>query len=399
MIKLNNSFFKNLGDSLWWKYMLEDIHQFDVEFTDIANCIVYEPNISPLNGNTGIDIVKDGTVVNLLPRDKKIIISTVQEPICSEGDYFYHENINVGRLLYNNCPTNNIDPNNVCYVSGDFYINELADLTVKTFFVPGWNHLFWDETIDVDIDSRVCSNLFLSFNRIHKPHRMYFINRLYELDLLDNNLVSCADIIDGETFLEHIEWITEDKKRHGVKFDLHNQIDIDALRTTAAQVQSKLPLVLDVRNFQSEGCFDTHTLHSSIPFYQHSFMSVITESNAVGPGCYVSEAMFRPFVFMQPFLVIGQPRTLEILRAWGFDVFDDIFDNSYDIEPDQFKRIEMVLAEITRLRNKTPDELYELTQSLKDRLIYNKNRYYSDEFKNITREYFTNITNWINGET
>ena len=125
-------------------------------------------------------------------------------------------------------------------------------------------------------------------------------------------------------------------------------------------------------------------------------MSVITESNAVGPGCYISEAIFRPFIFMQPFLVIGQPRTLEVLKEWGFDVFDDIFDNSYDSEPDQFKRIEMVLAEIIRLNQLTALELYKLTQLLKDRLMRNKDRYYSDEFKNITKGYFTNITNWIN---
>ena len=75
--------------------------------------------------------------------------------------------------------------------------------------------------------------------------------------------------------------------------------------------------------------------------------------------------------------------------------FDDIFDNSYDNEPDQFKRIEMVLSEIIRMKTKTVDELYELTQLLKDRLIRNKDRYYSDEFKSITKGYFTNITNWI----
>ena len=397
MIKLSNSSLKDLGDSLWWRYMLYNIHQFDVEFTDTASCVVYEPNISPIIGNKGIELVKDASVVDLLPRGKQLIISTVQEPICREGDYFYHENVNVGELLYNACLTNNINPNDVCYASGDFFINDVLNKnSVKQFFVPGWNHLFWGEReINIDLTDRLCTNLFLSFNRIHKPHRMYFINRLQELKLLDNNLVSCADIIDGETFIKHIEWIVEDKKRYGLTFDSHNLIDIDVIRKTAAKVQSKLPLVLDVSDFQKEGCFDTHTLHSSIPFYQNSFMSVITESNAVGPGCYISEAIFRPFIFMQPFLVIGQPRTLEVLREWGFDVFDDIFDNSYDNEPDQFKRIEMVLSEIIRMKTKTVDELYELTQLLKDRLIRNKDRYYSDEFKSITKGYFTNITNWI----
>jgi len=127
-------------------------------------------------------------------------------------------------------------------------------------------------------------------------------------------------------------------------------------------------------------------------------MSVLTESSAVGPGCYISEVIFKAIVFMHPFMIIGQPRTLEVLREWGFDTFDDVFDNSYDLEDDMFKRIEMVLQQMEIINQLSPEELKEKTLELKDRLVYNKNRYFSTEFKEITKSYFEDVYNWLDNE-
>ena len=121
-----------------------------------------------------------------------------------------------------------------------------------------------------------------------------------------------------------------------------------------------LPLVLDVTDFQENGCFYDDTLWSSASFYQNSFMSILTESSPMGPGCYVSEVVFKAIVFMHPFMIIGQPRTLEVLRHWGFDTFDDVFDNSYDLEEDMFKRIEMVIEQMEIINQLTPEELQQI---------------------------------------
>jgi len=153
-----------------------------------------------------------------------------------------------------------------------------------------------------------------------------------------------------------------------------------------------------VEDFQDNGCFFDDTVWSSASFYQNSFMSVLTESSDVGPGCYISEVIFKAIVFMHPFMIIGQPRTLEVLREWGFDTFDDVFDNSYDLEDDMFKRIEMVLQQMEIINQLSPEELKEKTLELKDRLVYNKNRYFSTEFKEITKSYFEDVYNWLDNE-
>ena len=63
-----------------------------------------------------------------------------------------------------------------------------------------------------------------------------------------------------------------------------------------------------------------------------------------------------------------------------------------------FKRIEMVLQQMEIINQLSPEELKEKTLELKDRLVYNKNRYFSTEFKEITKSYFEDVYNWLDNE-
>ena len=396
MLKVDITYFENRGDSPWWKFLFNDFFKYDIDFNN-SNKLIYEPNISQDMGNAGIECVKDGSIATQLPNASRVVISTVQEPICVEGDFFYHENINVNEKL----EQTGANINNTCWASGDFFAPNHNKSNIKTFFVPGWNHYYWEEKYNISdefIDQRTYDNTFLSFNRIHKPHRMYFLLRLHQMGMIDNNLISCAKEMDGETFEQHIEWIVKDKEDYDELFDQYNLVDVDKIRTQASEFMKDLPLVLDVTDFQENGCFYDDTLWSSASFYQNSFMSILTESSPMGPGCYVSEVIFKAIVFMHPFMIIGQPRTLEVLREWGFDTFDDIFDNSYDLEEDMFKRIEMVLEQMEIINSLSTDELKQKTLEIRDRLVYNKRRYFSKEFKDLTKGYFDEVYMWLKDE-
>lgn len=62
---------------------------------------------------------------------------------------------------------------------------------------------------------------------------------------------------------------------------------------------------------------------------------------------------------------------------------------------DMFKRIEMVIEQMEIINQLTPEELAEKTLELKDRLVYNKKRYFSKEFREITKSYFDNVYKWL----
>ena len=395
-MQIDIEYYKNTGDSPWWRYMLHNIHNFDVEFVNDAGVRIYEPNISLEIGNQGIDDLKDASLLAQIKNFKPTVFSTVQEPISAPDFYWYHECVDVAGNLQHSASRLGLDVHDICYASGDYFVNEFNTSKVKSFFVPGWNHLFWQdrELTQLDPTQRDHAHTFLSFNRIHKPHRMYFLTQLLQRNMLNNNLVSCADIIDGETFVQHCNWIVNDKNRHGWDYD-HGIIDIDQLLHSAQQLQTQLPMSLDVKDFMDNGCYETDTLSTSVPFYQNSTFSVITESNAVGPGCYISEAIFRPLIFQQPFFVIGQARTLEVLREWGFDTFDDVLDNSYDTLPNQYMRTQHVLQQLQYWNSQTPRQRMNFTLDIRDRLLYNREHYYSQQFKNITRSYFEPVLEWI----
>ncbi len=401
MIRLDDSHFRDLGDTVWWRCRLQDYglpfelgrHGMD------TNCVIYDPNISKALGQMGIELVKRGAFMELMPRDSIVLISTVQEPICAPGPYPWDENVDVPSVIAAGCESLGLDANSFAYASGDRRVADFNTTGIRSFFVPGWNHLFWsDERLARDaIDPlhRTCDHTFLSFNRIVRTHRFYFICRLAQEGMLDGNLVSCPASMYSRSFTEWGVDIHGNVRDHMAAHDPHGLLDWDRLHATAAGLMPRLPLVLDVDDLGSNGCYESDTLASSIPFYQSSFMSVVTESSAHGPGCYPSETIFRPIIFQQPFLAIAQPGLLALLREWGFDTFDDLFDNSYDLEPCQYRRVELIIDNIRRFEAMDPSSLRSITADLSPRLRANMERYFGAEFKAITREYVLDVYNWL----
>lgn len=398
-IEVDVTRFHGLGDSPWWpRFTQKYMPDLDVRFASGAKRMIYDPHISALMGNRGLEIVKDGSVMDLMPSDARIVISTVQEPISSIGQYPWHENIDLGGMIERACHRLGLSPENFAHASGDANAVRCNHTNIRTFFVPGWNHWFWPNEWHartmIDLRERTFSKTFLSFNRYIKSHRYYMIARLHQEGMLADNLVSCPRKIYGLTFKQWGESVEWELGAHAVAHDPHGLLNWPYLRATADELMDLLPLVLDVDDV-SNTCFEDDTLLSSIPYYQSSFMSIVTESNAHGPGLYPSEAIFRPIIFKQPFMTIAQPGMLSLLRGWGFDTFDDIFDNSYDGEPCQYMRTEMVIANAKRFCAMPETHLRSLTMQLAPRLEANMERYFGEEFRSITRGYAQQVYNWL----
>jgi hypothetical protein len=45
----------------------------------------------------------------------------------------------------------------------------------------------------------------------------------------------------------------------------------------------------------------------------------------------ISEKTFKPIAFQHPLMVYGNSGTLKTLRQWGFETFDNLWDESYDL--------------------------------------------------------------------
>ena len=83
--------------------------------------------------------------------------------------------------------------------------------------------------------------------------------------------------------------------------------------------------------------------------YYDSVFNIVTESFISADDIFLTEKIFKPIIWHQPFIIIGNPGSIEFLRTDGFDVFDDIIDHSYDNIIEIPERFEYIKKEIIRL--------------------------------------------------
>jgi hypothetical protein len=69
---------------------------------------------------------------------------------------------------------------------------------------------------------------------------------------------------------------------------------------------------------------------------------------------------------------VSTPNFLESLKSVDYKTFDGLIDESYDQEPDDFKRMVMIVNEIKRLINLTPLEKAEFCAKAKPICKHNK---------------------------
>ena len=130
-------------------------------------------------------------------------------------------------------------------------------------------------------------------------------------------------------------------------------------------------------------------------WYDRTNYSVVVESQLIADPMSHSEKVLKPMAFKHPFIVWGPPRILEWLKTWGFDTFDNIIDESYDLEEDNDLRLKMIISEIERL-NQQPDEYFEGSDT-QFRLDNNHNRFYNTKWAlGQFEKYFDQIKQYSN---
>ena len=110
---------------------------------------------------------------------------------------------------------------------------------------------------------------------------------------------------------------------------------------------------------------------------ENAYVNIVTETS-VHHG-FISEKTTKPIRAAQFFVVIAAPGTIQQLRSWGFDTFDDVFENhAYDRVETSRERMRMAFDLVLRLRHRDWQETW---QQCQDRLEQNRSRLASDDFR------------------
>jgi hypothetical protein len=105
--------------------------------------------------------------------------------------------------------------------------------------------------------------------------------------------------------------------------------------------------------------------------YRQSWFSVVSETEMRPRLHRITEKPFKPLLNFHPILVLGGPGSLKLIRAYGFETFEGLFDETYDEEEEPRTRFEMVYGELLRFCRMEEPELARRISEVEDRVLYN----------------------------
>jgi hypothetical protein len=102
-----------------------------------------------------------------------------------------------------------------------------------------------------------------------------------------------------------------------------------------------------------------------------SWVSVISEASFSDDQCFISEKTFKPLIVGHPFIVFGNPNSLQYLRDMGYKTFDPWIDESYDRLP-AWERLEAILVAINKIKMLDPQQRLQWFGELQPILEHNQ---------------------------
>lgn len=237
----------------------------------------------------------------------------------------------------------------------------------EVFFYPYWYH--WSrQTFEYPTNPPAQKYRYLvgCFNGSPRPHRIINYLDMLKKSYMDKNLFTFFTVPD------HEQPITNE----GITLTYEQQVEWDSIKKHLPNRNGPAWATGQGRNIDHPICTD-------------SYIHFITETN-VSDKVFITEKTWKPIASGQLFLLLGNPGTVECLRNWGVDCFDDIIDHKYyDHELDWSVRMRKIQSIIDSLVQQDLAEIYRLT---KDRRKVNQQNYMSGVFDN---KYYSSVRSFI----
>ena len=247
----------------------------------------------------------------------------------------------------------NISPENVYYISGNLNIDiKQKEKGYNFTCIPFSVFDSWCDILQIpnEVTKYLPEKLFVSYNRNPRYHRLYLLSELLKRDLLDKGLVSL-----GRTGFD-IE----------VNKNVHDKIN-DLYELTPLTINQDISINL-ATNVEADD-------------YTKTFVSLVSESLSDDTILFLSEKIWKPIYMGHPFIVNGNPKTLEYLKSQGFKTFEQWWPESYDNITNTNGRIDAIVDIIQNLNSKNQNELIEMRKQMEPVLIHNQNH-----FKNVIKK-------------
>jgi hypothetical protein len=142
--------------------------------------------------------------------------------------------------------------------------------------------------------------------------------------------------------------------------------------------QAQLPRIFsgeDTQNMTS--CWLTNFAEAA-----DSLIYVPTETVYFGRRLHLTEKTFKAIALEMPFVLVAAAGSLAYLREYGFRTFDSVFDESYDLETNDVRRIESVTQLLKDLDDLSVHQRQKIHQACLPIVKHNYNHFYGGDFAN-----------------
>jgi len=235
--------------------------------------------------------------------------------------------------------------------------------------------------------------IFMCRNKKPKFHRMCTLFYLHNNGILQNTNWSFipSDEMNRKSYIHYLKLFDkEDLNRNIKSANFINSI-------FKYDVYENTNWIDGNGDFQHQSDFDPiFLIPEELESYENSYINIITESNFenIDNIVHPTEKTFRPFYHYQIPIFVSTPNHIKYIREkYGFDMFDDLIDNSYDEIEDDRERFFKVMIEIQKLNNKGISFLYQYFRKNKHRFENNK-KILLEKFKQnriLDLDYFWNL--------
>ena len=251
------------------------------------------------------------------------------------------------------------------------YICKQRNLQPFYYFFHGWAALDWYRGYDRTFlitpwQHRKIKKTFFSANRIIGGLRQHRVLMLYHFEKLGlmHNWISASSVCPAEQ--TSIGIIAEHyKTQYPDIVDTVNGMDLPRL-FPGEDVPRMSSCWLD----QFDLCAESLVYH-------------VTETVYTGRRLQLTEKSFKPIALGMPFVLSATAGSLAYLRSYGFKTFGDFWDESYDLETDDFVRAEKVAAVLKKLDDMSESDKQQLFQACWPIIEHNWNWFYKGGLESV----------------
>jgi hypothetical protein len=303
-------------------------------YVDIHNDPSDEPRFYPMFVRNYQFLDQAQEYVNYILKNPQEFIDKKLIPVLLDPLEGFHETTAVAEYVAESLK----DICTVYFINGNNLLKE-TDNKFKFYSTNHWIHHLSDLNFP-RVNLNETHKVYVSLNRMAREHRVILTSKLIENNLRDNGYITWAN---GRTH-QYIDFTDNYPNIHQTEFD-----------------------ILDVENILEKN----PTRQVPLKFCADTFLYLVTETHFDNQTIFLSEKSFKPIILGMPFINLGNPGTLALLKELGFKTFDKWIDESYDLDKSIEERCDIITNEINRLSEMTNVQRINIRKDMEEVLVHN----------------------------